>query len=149
MGQNKQQRQGHGRKRHSDGDWSGQHKQPRKPRESTCLPSFIFSINSENLGLIWLHLYYFLVLQCFCLFLVTKHAQHRVNLWYMIYLLIIAQPTGPCWFCLASPEVEKHLVISIGTHVRTLSCFFVLFFGCDVSCWFNVSMCSIVLHGSG
>uniref|UniRef100_A0A671M9Z1 CWF19-like protein 1 n=1 Tax=Sinocyclocheilus anshuiensis TaxID=1608454 RepID=A0A671M9Z1_9TELE len=30
--------------------------------------------------------------------------------------LITAQPTGPCWFCLASPEVEKHLVISIGTH---------------------------------
>ncbi|XP_075010118.1 CWF19-like protein 1 isoform X4 [Calonectris borealis] len=27
------------------------------------------------------------------------------------------QPTGPCWFCLASPEVEKHLVVSIGTHV--------------------------------
>ncbi|XP_075900353.1 CWF19-like protein 1 [Nelusetta ayraudi] len=26
------------------------------------------------------------------------------------------QPTGPCWFCLASPEVEKHLVISIGSH---------------------------------
>uniref|UniRef100_A0A8C6U145 CWF19-like protein 1 n=1 Tax=Neogobius melanostomus TaxID=47308 RepID=A0A8C6U145_9GOBI len=26
------------------------------------------------------------------------------------------QPTGPCWFCLASPQVEKHLVISIGTH---------------------------------
>lgn len=26
------------------------------------------------------------------------------------------QPPGPCWFCLASPEVEKHLVISIGTH---------------------------------
>ncbi|XP_066580749.1 CWF19-like protein 1 [Amia ocellicauda] len=26
------------------------------------------------------------------------------------------QPTGPCWFCLASPEVEKHLVVSIGTH---------------------------------
>ncbi|XP_063303894.1 CWF19-like protein 1 [Pelobates fuscus] len=24
------------------------------------------------------------------------------------------QPTGPCWFCLASPEVEKHLVVSIG-----------------------------------
>uniref|UniRef100_W5NK96 CWF19-like protein 1 n=1 Tax=Lepisosteus oculatus TaxID=7918 RepID=W5NK96_LEPOC len=22
----------------------------------------------------------------------------------------------PCWFCLASPEVEKHLVVSIGTH---------------------------------
>ncbi|XP_048410021.2 CWF19-like protein 1 isoform X1 [Stegostoma tigrinum] len=28
----------------------------------------------------------------------------------------ISQPTSPCWFCLASPEVEKHLVISIGTH---------------------------------
>ncbi|XP_007575217.1 CWF19-like protein 1 [Poecilia formosa] len=26
------------------------------------------------------------------------------------------QPTGPCWFCLASPQVEKHLVVSIGTH---------------------------------
>ncbi|XP_069619506.1 CWF19-like protein 1 isoform X1 [Ranitomeya imitator] len=25
-------------------------------------------------------------------------------------------PTGPCWFCLASPEVEKHLVVSIGEH---------------------------------
>uniref|UniRef100_A0A8C7RJQ2 CWF19-like protein 1 n=1 Tax=Oncorhynchus mykiss TaxID=8022 RepID=A0A8C7RJQ2_ONCMY len=25
------------------------------------------------------------------------------------------QPS-PCWFCLASPQVEKHLVISIGTH---------------------------------
>ncbi|NXR11629.1 C19L1 protein, partial [Semnornis frantzii] len=27
-----------------------------------------------------------------------------------------SQPPGPCWFCLASPEVEKHLVVSIGTH---------------------------------
>nr|XP_020850215.1 CWF19-like protein 1 [Phascolarctos cinereus] len=27
-----------------------------------------------------------------------------------------SQPLGPCWFCLASPEVEKHLVVSIGTH---------------------------------
>ncbi|XP_034529407.1 CWF19-like protein 1 [Notolabrus celidotus] len=26
------------------------------------------------------------------------------------------QPTGPCWFCLASPQVEKHLVVSIGSH---------------------------------
>ncbi|XP_051889844.1 CWF19-like protein 1 [Pristis pectinata] len=26
------------------------------------------------------------------------------------------KPTSPCWFCLASPEVEKHLIISIGTH---------------------------------
>lgn len=24
------------------------------------------------------------------------------------------EPPGPCWFCLASPEVEKHLIISIG-----------------------------------
>uniref|UniRef100_A0A8C8S7M0 CWF19-like protein 1 n=1 Tax=Pelusios castaneus TaxID=367368 RepID=A0A8C8S7M0_9SAUR len=28
----------------------------------------------------------------------------------------LPQPTGSCWFCLASPEVEKHLVVSIGTH---------------------------------
>lgn len=28
-----------------------------------------------------------------------------------------AQPPGPCWFCLASPDVEKHLVVNIGTHV--------------------------------
>ncbi|KAG7163471.1 CWF19-like protein 1-like [Homarus americanus] len=27
------------------------------------------------------------------------------------------KPTGPCWFCLASPEVEKHLVVSVGNHV--------------------------------
>ncbi|XP_045138727.1 CWF19-like protein 1 isoform X3 [Portunus trituberculatus] len=26
------------------------------------------------------------------------------------------KPTGPCWFCLASPEVEKHLVVSVGDH---------------------------------
>ncbi|XP_068220486.1 CWF19-like protein 1 isoform X2 [Palaemon carinicauda] len=26
------------------------------------------------------------------------------------------KPTGPCWFCLASPEVEKHLVVSVGNH---------------------------------
>uniref|UniRef100_A0A671MGQ4 CWF19-like protein 1 n=1 Tax=Sinocyclocheilus anshuiensis TaxID=1608454 RepID=A0A671MGQ4_9TELE len=32
------------------------------------------------------------------------------------FYLLIELPTGPCWFCLASPEVEKHLVISIGTH---------------------------------
>ncbi|XP_049616384.1 CWF19-like protein 1 [Syngnathus scovelli] len=25
-------------------------------------------------------------------------------------------PPGECWFCLASPQVEKHLVVSIGTH---------------------------------
>ncbi|CAN9508519.1 unnamed protein product [Ophioblennius macclurei] len=25
-------------------------------------------------------------------------------------------PTGPCWFCLASPQVEKHLVVSIGSN---------------------------------
>ncbi|KAL3841854.1 hypothetical protein ACJMK2_019951 [Sinanodonta woodiana] len=24
------------------------------------------------------------------------------------------QPTGPCWFCLGSPQVEKHLVVSVG-----------------------------------
>lgn len=27
------------------------------------------------------------------------------------------KPKGPCWFCLGSPEVEKHLVVSVGTHV--------------------------------
>nr|KAG5702915.1 hypothetical protein BaRGS_034688 [Batillaria attramentaria] len=25
------------------------------------------------------------------------------------------EPTGPCWFCLGSPQVEKHLVVSVGT----------------------------------
>ncbi|XP_046585130.1 CWF19-like protein 1 isoform X1 [Haliotis rubra] len=25
------------------------------------------------------------------------------------------QPSGPCWFCLGSSEVEKHLVVSVGT----------------------------------
>jgi len=27
-----------------------------------------------------------------------------------------AKPTGPCWFCLSSTEVEKHLIVSVGTH---------------------------------
>lgn len=27
---------------------------------------------------------------------------------------------GPCWFCLSSPEVEKHLVISVGEHVSRI-----------------------------
>uniref|UniRef100_T1JGW9 Small ribosomal subunit protein uS17 n=1 Tax=Strigamia maritima TaxID=126957 RepID=T1JGW9_STRMM len=27
------------------------------------------------------------------------------------------QPTGPCWFCLGSPDVEKHLVVSIGNDI--------------------------------
>merc|ERR1719400_2756776 len=26
------------------------------------------------------------------------------------------RPTGPCWFCLSSAEVEKHLIVSVGTH---------------------------------
>ena len=30
---------------------------------------------------------------------------------------VSAQPSGPCWFCLGSPEVEKHLVVSVGTQV--------------------------------
>ncbi|XP_023341614.1 CWF19-like protein 1 [Eurytemora carolleeae] len=25
-------------------------------------------------------------------------------------------PVGPCWFCLSSPEVEKHLIVSVGEH---------------------------------
>jgi len=32
-------------------------------------------------------------------------------------LYVPAQPTGPCWFCLGSPEVEKHLVVSVGDEV--------------------------------
>ena len=28
-----------------------------------------------------------------------------------------AQPQGPCWFCLGSPEVEKQLIVSVGEHV--------------------------------
>ena len=26
-------------------------------------------------------------------------------------------PQGPCWFCLGSAKVEKHLVVTIGEHV--------------------------------
>ena len=26
---------------------------------------------------------------------------------------------GPCWFCLGSPEVDKHLVVSVGEQVST------------------------------
>lgn len=27
------------------------------------------------------------------------------------------KPQGPCWFCLGSPEVDKQLVVSVGTSV--------------------------------
>ena len=27
------------------------------------------------------------------------------------------KPAGPCWFCLSSAEVEKHLIVSVGDHV--------------------------------
>jgi len=36
---------------------------------------------------------------------------------FVVLLCFLAQPSGPCWFCLASPEVEKHLVVSVGTQV--------------------------------
>lgn len=26
------------------------------------------------------------------------------------------QPAAPCWFCLSSPEIEKHLIVDIGHH---------------------------------
>ena len=26
------------------------------------------------------------------------------------------KPQGPCWFCLSSAEVEKHLIVSVGSH---------------------------------
>ena len=35
----------------------------------------------------------------------------------MRHLIFIMFVTEKCWFCLASPQVEKHLVISIGTEV--------------------------------
>lgn len=46
-----------------------------------------------------------------------------------------AQPSGPCWFCLASPEVEKHLVVSIGTHVSTQSMFFAAWWQKHAKTW--------------
>ncbi|KAG8126733.1 hypothetical protein E2320_021819 [Naja naja] len=38
-------------------------------------------------------------------------------------------PTAACWFCLASPDVEKHLVVTIGTHASiyfAISCYLAL-----------------------
>jgi len=35
-------------------------------------------------------------------------------------LVSVVQPSVPCWFCLASPEVEKHLVVSVGTQVFSI-----------------------------
>ena len=37
------------------------------------------------------------------------------------FVLFTARPSGPCWFCLGSPEVEKHLVVSVGTEVSVIS----------------------------
>lgn len=33
------------------------------------------------------------------------------------FLFRSAALTGPCWFCLGSPQVEKHLIISVGLQV--------------------------------
>ena len=34
-----------------------------------------------------------------------------------VMLLISAPLKGSCWFCLGSPQVEKHLVVSVGDDV--------------------------------
>ena len=41
----------------------------------------------------------------------------------MFCLIVLVQdggtkkaPSGPCWFCLSSAEVEKHLIVSVGEH---------------------------------
>lgn len=34
----------------------------------------------------------------------------------MIIIKLISCEPGPCWFCLSSPEVEKHLIVSVGEH---------------------------------
>lgn len=36
------------------------------------------------------------------------------------------KPQGPCWFCLGSPEVEKHLVVTIGDHVGRIMHYIVI-----------------------
>ena len=39
---------------------------------------------------------------------------------YCIYVEDRGKPPvaqGPCWFCLGSPEVDKHLVVSVGEQV--------------------------------
>lgn len=54
-----------------------------------------------------------------------------------------AQPPGPCWFCLASPEVEKHLVVNIGTHV---SYFHGPFTEKEISLCFLLTLLSHNLH---
>lgn len=37
------------------------------------------------------------------------------------YFLLTAEAAGPCWFCLGSAEVEKHLVVSVGDVVSGTS----------------------------
>ena len=32
----------------------------------------------------------------------------------------VPYPRGPCWFCVESAEVEKHLIVSIGGHVSLI-----------------------------
>ena len=39
----------------------------------------------------------------------------------MSLLCFVAQPKGPCWFCLGSAEVEKHLVVSVSNNVSVTS----------------------------
>ena len=35
----------------------------------------------------------------------------------MLWGCVLAEDPSSCWFCLGSPEVEKHLVVSVGSLV--------------------------------
>jgi len=68
-------------------------------------------------------LFHFYIVNCFwfCIsFYFSCYLLYQVlslYLTFVVLLCFLAQPSGPCWFCLASPEVEKHLVVSVGTQV--------------------------------
>ena len=44
-------------------------------------------------------------------------------------------PSSSCWFCLGSPEVEKHLVVSVATEVGGLRLWSTFSHGHVISCY--------------
>lgn len=99
--------EGRGRdQQHRDGPFQGQPKLPRKHRESNQekQDQHLFLLDQKLLSKDpfggSLEFCYSKLTECI-----------------VVLSSCAAQPTGPCWFCLASPQVEKHLVISIGSHV--------------------------------
>lgn len=99
-----------------------------------CMPLIFFSNSSNHVALVPVHIKSIcldrLIVLLSAFSLVHEPLVGTMNKT-IIFRSLSAKPKGPCWFCLGSPEVEKHLVVSVGDQVSylfLLCCFFFFFF---------------------